>query len=644
MRARQGSAGAALGLESPDSHTNPSQPSRKAPRQSRQSAGGHLGRDELDSASEASDGGELRNDARNAVVLGKDDAGRPSLVIAYGRRGDPDFDVSFLLDLPNVGMVLAEGVRLWTLTLAPRSRSMQRAPLRDGLVAYLRKLKQNCRWDELPGLIQDGFGTFLKAKLGDPDKPLSASTVDDRISAASRIFAALAGLEQYRYIALNCRAALPAYFVGRDNDSVPRQALSAEQLEKIWSAVSTELIELGARFHEGEQRVLRGRALLAEGQPDYSDFDVTLAALAARYFLMPEYATLEADWKEIYYFVHPHGRLAPGVMRFAQYLYASPRDLIPFMLLLSIEMFGNAESIVRLKWSEIQKLSVAGTAQFLFTLDKKRAVADPEKVVGGWVEPVLDLLAKITQRPRSTVPPEHQDHIFIFATNWGKTRRGKCFFRFHDNQQDAESLRTYLDQFCERHDLPRFTLSQLRPTGLDQVGAIHGSLAAFLTAWHTQFTTTDGSYLQGSAKRAEQESLGHSQQRLARFVSSGGKIDTRRSARTPYMDKQAATPGFTCADPFDSPRPGQRKGKLCDEYGGCPDCAHAAYNLESPMAVAMYRALRLALVDSQQELSPRAWLDRCKPRIDVLDEMLGRVDKAVESVSLKFEIRLPPIA
>lgn len=156
--------------------------------------------------------------------------------------------------------------------------------------------------------------------------------------------------------------------------------------------------------------------------------------------------------------------------------------------------------------------------------------------------------------------------------------------------------------------------------------------------------TTDGSYLQSSAKLAEQEALGATQQRLQRFAKTLGKIDTRRSARTPSMDKDAATPGFTCADPFDSPRPGQAKGSLCDDYGGCPDCPHAAYDLAKPSAVALYGALRRALMASQDDLSPEAWRVRCQPQVAALDEMLQQVSSDVMEASAVFKLRLPPIA
>jgi hypothetical protein len=82
---------------------------------------------------------------------------------------------------------------------------------------------------------------------------------------------------------------------------------------------------------------------------------------------------------------------------------------------------------------------------------------------------------------------------------------------------------------------------------------------------HRLLSTGQDSYQTTTMQHRQKEQLAGAMTAQERWVTSNGKIDTR-SARSD-REQTAATQGFCCADPFQSPQPGQRHGKLCTSYG-----------------------------------------------------------------------------
>src|SRR5690606_31820326 len=74
--------------------------------------------------------------------------------------------------------------------------------------------------------------------------------------------------------------------------------------------------------------------------------------------------------------------------------------------------------------------------------------------------------------------------------------------------------------------------------------------------------TTTNHYRTQQAVAEGQEMLAGAMNLHQRWVGSEGKIDTRSVGEK--RERTAATPGFICADLFDSPIPGQQKGRMCE--------------------------------------------------------------------------------
>jgi hypothetical protein len=114
---------------------------------------------------------------------------------------------------------------------------------------------------------------------------------------------------------------------------------------------------------------------------------------------------------------------------------------------------------------------------------------------------------------------------------------------------------------------------------------------------HSRVDTTREHY-QNAAVRARQGSyLAVGMQLRQRWVDSDGKIEPRNVSAK--HDHSAATSGFRCLDPYDSPIPGQEKGKLCTAYGACASCPLATLDIESPYAAARCFQWKVAMAEAR---------------------------------------------
>ena len=176
---------------------------------------------------------------------------------------------------------------------------------------------------------------------------------------------------------------------------------------------------------------------------------------------------------------------------------------------------------------------------------------------------------------------------------------------------------------------------------LDLVGLRHGSLVAQKAAQHRSFATTDGHYLGPGVKEREREVLAETMQHMQRWFESNGSIDVRRWARSAGADKGSATPGFMCADPYDSPWPHQAKHRLCRAYGLCPVCPLALIEESSHEVVGHWLALETAIYQSREVLDAAHWLHRWAPVASSLKDLLRKVPKTVQEKALALRIQLP---
>ena len=94
------------------------------------------------------------------------------------------------------------------------------------------------------------------------------------------------------------------------------------------------------------------------------------------------------------------------------------------------------------------------------------------------------------------------------------------------------------------------------------------------------------------------------------------------ATRPNRMDRCAATPGFTCYDPYGGPFP-QPPGELCRAIGHCAICPNSDVDEMSPWACANLVALVGRIDAMAEEIAPETWSERYEPiLVSLLDDWL----------------------
>ncbi|WP_162166397.1 hypothetical protein [Cupriavidus necator] len=421
------------------------------------------------------------------------------------------------------------------------------------------------------------------------------------------------------------------------------EVISASSLVAIIDACEEELEEIASRLDYGGVLISEGKRAIEEGHTDLKNVSVCLAMLAAKYpNVLPTLEDIGKENRSLGYAATEH-----GARTLASYLYSSPRDLVPLVILLTIATVFNPNTVLRLKWSAIDRNFLRlGLRGIRVIGEKARAkkdlvrLLDPSASISRkfCFDYLLDLLERITSRIRPVCEKKDRDRVFVFVPKVGQKR----VISFTDDTLRSSGWRPKLQEFIADNRLPNFTLGQIRPTIIDMVQQFDGGLeAARAVGNHSRMSTTWTHYTSDGARKRNREKVGEVILLRERWINTQGKIDPRRLTNTD--DRAAATPGFRCLDPFDSPSPGQRSGVLCKDYGGCPTCPLAVARPNDAISVAYYLALKSSLLASQVQMSGNSWSCRWAPRLSALNNLLNMVPEQIMSKALRFHISLPQV-
>lgn len=593
-----------------------------------------------------------RRSPSGSVVRGKAEDGQPYLHLTFpmGNQADQVLNVSFLLSLPNLQAPFLEGVRRYCSTLGPQTRYTFVRSLQNGFAEYL---KRHYPLAGFPDLDRSTLWSYVRwqdsaAAKAKGETPLSQATCMKRVGAARMTLEALRKDPNWAMPACQVLKYYPRNtHKGSIEYSLPRTILSRDTIEAIHRAALKEIDEIEARLAEGVRLINEGNVSLEKGEQDYSKIGIALAAMVKRYpEKFPSGEQIVKDDRRLSRAVYSGsglGRKVHGLRRIAAFRYAHARDLVPFVLAVAIEGAYNSDTVLGMTKSGVRARTLMGVPVTTVEGPKGRAKSgvyakdlDPE-IVGPW----FALLDQLTQPLRSSLPEHHKNRIFVY-----QPKNASCSAKAFSHPQQGPSSdicwKHSLKAFCKRHGLPYFSLAQLRPTLLDQVGQRQGSLVASRAGQHQSFSTTENHYLGPGTRERERERLGETVQQFERFVDSNGKIDVRRSARA-HSDKYAATPGFECLDPYASPIPGQRKHKLCRAYGVCPICPLAICDVKDPLAVAFWLALEQSIFEARNHLDPQHWLRQWAHIAARLWSLIRQVAETVISKARRYFITLPPV-
>lgn len=317
-------------------------------------------------------------------------------------------------------------------------------------------------------------------------------------------------------------------------------------------------------------------------------------------------------------------KLHGGWGRVGEYFQPFAQSCVAPLLLLTIYGHFNVEPLRALRRKQVRRIEVLRNEHI-----EVRMAVQPGKNRGApyrrsfpvddldFASPssILSFMMEWTHTIRNRAGI-YSDCVFIFMTQEGEVK-AFATATLEGRSGDSKWIH-HLKQFCKRHNLPNFNLRELRQTSLDfarlisdedirEISALKGGSSASVLEFH---------YRSDAAESRAQATVGELQANKERYVRSAGKSHHLGAQR---KDISAATPGCSCADPYDSPIPGEVSGALCGAFGCCPACPHGSPLLGSAHALARLLQLRAALLDAKLNIPLERWIARYKRPLDVLE-------------------------
>ncbi len=550
------------------------------------------------------------------------------------------YDLSFLLDFPELADPLAEGFVQWAIGKTIGTRREEVKVLRRGFYSFLRlHCSSSVTCEELDEEMFASFVSWLNTKSVEPrTRPVF-------LSAVRNLAAGLEQLAEWKDVARRIAEAIPKNsWPGSIRKASPRQRLERDHLAAIIAAAEREVTAVAERWANKEALLIAGRAKLVNGRQDYTDLGSSLAAIDHRYpGVVPHLTKISSADRALGRAVSRQhtSRTITG------YFYPSPRDLVPFVLLLAYATAFNPDTILGLTWDDVSDIDRLGVPAIRIKGRKARAAEDPIVTLDASAGDktgarfLFDLLKQMTVRLRPIIHTKHVDRVFVFVP----TRGEKTPASFGSAGSIALADGTWqksLTAFIAANEVAPFSLAQIRTTVEDEVHRLTGDiLAARAIGQQKSVKTVWSHYTSDGTKKLYRERIGQILILGDRWRQTFGVIDPR--IRTFTQDKGAATPGFLCLDPYDSPRPNQTSGRLCNAYGECPSCPLAAVDSTDVAAVAFLHALRRAIYAGQGRVSPESWLNRWAPILDDLNSLVNIISAEVQIAAEKLHLNLPPV-
>jgi len=513
-------------------------------------------------------------------------------------------------ELGDAASVFAEAYCIAFQGFSPASRSSAAGSMINGFVDFLRQtsLKIN-EPSDVPDGIGKAFVTHLKRKR-DGVPVLKPNTQMNYYKV-------------YKYIAIALHAIDPRWkrlsivdkpFAGvrpasgnkistgsRSADVMTAAAKQAQEtMETVWPMLPKLALEISA-LQRGEEPT----HTTEEGRLAHilSTFEGNYPLLKTIRKMDGFHAMTQVEYESLRKFAHPIGI-----------------DLVPFFLLLAMHTGFNEQPLRVLSLGGVSHIEVLGQKKTILKSSKRRAgnsaVGAPQRraiPASNHVlapERLINFVIAWTERIREYAIPQMKDDLFIHVISEGgkHSRRGlhvDTYAAINDNYNTRVSNLVF--EFCKMRDLKYSSTRDSRLAFAELVYEVANGNALELKRLlgHKLVSTGQDSYRTSAMQQKNAELLAGAMAAQQRFVNSAGKIDSRASGEN--RSRTAATPGFTCADPFQSPQPGEREGRLCTSYGHCAACPLALSDENRPYALARFLQLRGSYEDARSQLGVEVW-------------------------------------
>jgi len=292
----------------------------------------------------------------------------------------------------------------------------------------------------------------------------------------------------------------------------------------------------------------------------------------------------------------------------------SAQHLIPFMVIVAARTGINPKAIYDLRRDCLSPHELDENL-FYCTWDKPRAGkrqrqvhrADPRNRMG--VVELIGFLQQFTEPLAASADAALCRKLFLYSSQ-SQNRKGKLV----SPGVTPLSFRCHFSEFTERHRLARFTLANIRPTAATQLyletGGNLRKVQQFLQ--HAHLRTTVNYVLNSITEPFNVRSIQKAQERMLERITAIPERRavgiTRLGLPKPQARKivtgQFDTGSGTCRNPYDSPQPGEHKGRPCTAFHACFTCPNGLWFLEDlPQVI----AVRDRLVSLRSDMKPEDW-------------------------------------
>lgn len=278
---------------------------------------------------------------------------------------------------------------------------------------------------------------------------------------------------------------------------------------------------------------------------------------------------------------------AMGYLRVAHLINPGVNDLMPAFIILQCFTHWNEQPMCCLRISNIDKSAGIFSNKYKLSSVKYRGNRMVHRSFFKGEESfnpcnVIDFLERWTKHIRAYAPKRISDDLFLYACKF-KTRKIRAIRSLAQPLRGTYNLSADRKiRFFKERGVKAAGSNDLRFAGAEYLNEILGDTEKVrVLLGHSSVSVTHENYRSKETRRRDEESLAGAMALHARYHDSSAKVDSRRH----FGDRSAATPGYQCLDPFQSPMPGQVEGRMCTGYGLCPAC---------PLAVEMNDEVSIA--------------------------------------------------
>ncbi|WP_157616940.1 hypothetical protein [Rhodanobacter sp. Soil772] len=392
----------------------------------------------------------------------------------------------------------------------------------------------------------------------------------------------------------------------------PKEPMTLRQSTAFYrycrAGVAAQIAEVEAVWTSADQ-ARRVCSYVGETPLPHRGRTVGMAYLRAAYLAngyLPEQKVLKATNAELFKITAEF-----GYQTIARALAPLAGDLTKFVFLLAFATLLNAQPLLDLELSHIKTKKILGTERIFLSSPKNRSgrkqhLNFAESSEGDSPYRVIKFLIRWTERLRDLCPEQMRNYLFLCVP---RNKKGRIRVEtLHQMGQGKSVLfHSHIIGFCKAGGFSWIGLRSVRATGAEIADLLFGGDIRKTSALlqHSGLGVTEKYYRSRLAQRRQSEQLAVAMDRRERWIASQGKIEPRNTPQSEEVG--AATPGFRCLDPCDSPLRGERQGRLCTAYGQCPACPFASVDVKSPYALA--RALQVQVLhhDARERLGAEAW-------------------------------------